>query len=251
MMSGRKAVFLDIDGTLLWNGEEPPCAADIAALRQARAQGHYVFVNTGRAQGFLPRVLLHADYLDGFLCGCGTQFIRNGKTVFGACMEEVCLHAVVRFFLERPQRGCVLEAEDGSYSVGHERAGCVPVMSVQETDGLRVTKATVFSALNKEEKDFLTPWFDLISMPRWYEAVLHGNGKGVGIERVCRLLGVPVENSIAIGDSENDLDMFAHAGISVAMGNASAAALAAADRVTGRCGEGGVAQAVKARVLAS
>lgn len=246
MIPGRKAIFLDIDGTLLWSGEEPPCEADIAALRQARAQGHYVFINTGRAQGFLPRVLLEADYLDGFLCGCGTQLILGGKTVFGARIPEECLRAVTRYFLARPQRGCVLEAEDGSYSVGHERAGCVQIWDEAALADLHVTKATVFGALNKEEEAFLSPWFDLIPMPRWYEAVLHGNGKGKGLERVCALLGVPVENSIAIGDSENDLDMFAHAGISVAMGNASPAALTAADRVTGRCGEGGVAQALAA-----
>ena len=83
----------------------------------------------------------------------------------------------------------------------------------------------------------------------WYEAILPGNGKGRGMERTCRLLGVPIENSIAIGDSENDLDMFAHAGAAVAMENASELALQAAHYVTGPCGQGGVAQAVRALVF--
>ena len=59
-----------------------------------------------------------------------------------------------------------------------------------------------------------------------------------------RKLGVPVENSVAIGDSENDLDMFRHAGWSVAMGNASPAVQSQADWVTAPAGQGGIARAL-------
>lgn len=54
----------------------------------------------------------------------------------------------------------------------------------------------------------------------------------------------PVENSVAIGDSENDLDMFRHAGWSVAMGNASPAVQSQADWVTAPAGQGGIARAL-------
>ena len=64
------------------------------------------------------------------------------------------------------------------------------------------------------------------------------------MEHACRALGVPVENSVAMGDSENDLDMFRHAGWSVAMGNASPDVQSQADWVTAPAGQGGIARAL-------
>ncbi len=45
--------------------------------------------------------------------------------------------------------------------------------------------------------------------------------KGAGVAKLGRLLGIEKDHIIAIGDNENDVDMFDEAGISVAMGNAS------------------------------
>jgi len=47
-----------------------------------------------------------------------------------------------------------------------------------------------------------------------------GINKGYGLERLCDICMVPVEASILIGDSYNDVSMFRKAGISYAMGNA-------------------------------
>jgi hydroxymethylpyrimidine pyrophosphatase-like HAD family hydrolase len=51
--------------------------------------------------------------------------------------------------------------------------------------------------------------------------VLQNNcGKGKALLETIAELGIPVERSIAIGDSMNDFDMLKAAGIAVAMGNA-------------------------------
>ena len=95
MNTNARAIFLDIDGTLIPFGAEAPCEQDRTALLRARAAGHKVLINTGRSSGFLPPVLRTADYLDGFLCGCGTQLIIGGKTLFKRrgqlyCAKEGC-----------------------------------------------------------------------------------------------------------------------------------------------------------------
>ncbi|MDL5360544.1 HAD hydrolase family protein [Halalkalicoccus sp. NIPERK01] len=56
--------------------------------------------------------------------------------------------------------------------------------------------------------------------------------KGEGLRAVCRALGRPVEQFVAIGDSENDVSTFSVVGRSFAVANADEAALAAADEVT-------------------
>jgi hydroxymethylpyrimidine pyrophosphatase-like HAD family hydrolase len=58
-------------------------------------------------------------------------------------------------------------------------------------------------------------------------------GKGNGLAALLDALKLPHEAVIAIGDGENDLPLFAQAGLSVAMGNASPAVQQAADLVIG------------------
>lgn len=68
-----------------------------------------------------------------------------------------------------------------------------------------------------------------------------GAGKGHGLDALLKTLDMPAEAVIAIGDGENDLPLFACAGLAVAMGNASAQVQAAADLVIGDADIGGVA----------
>ena len=256
MTTGTKAVFLDIDGTLSWNGV-PPCDEDIDALRAVRAAGHFVLINTGRSSGFLPESLREADYLDGFLCGCGTQLILHGKTVFSEELPRPLLRRAAAFYLARPGRRCLFEAEDGLYIVnGDYKGGQWPQVKNEDdfetvyTD-VHVIKLTIIGSMIPEEKEMFGEDLEpvLQSSGHWFEAILPGRGKGRGLLHACEILGVLPENSIAVGDSENDLAMFESAGIAVAMENASADAIAAAAYMTGRCGEGGVARAVRALIL--
>jgi len=69
--------------------------------------------------------------------------------------------------------------------------------------------------------------------------------KGQALIELTRLMGVPVATTAAIGDGENDVDMFARAGLSIAMGNAAAAVQEAADFITGSNDDDGVAAAIK------
>lgn len=48
---------------------------------------------------------------------------------------------------------------------------------------------------------------------------LHMN-KGVGLRGICEILRVPLDNVIAVGDADNDVEMMKIAGLPVAMGNA-------------------------------
>ena len=258
-MTERRIIFLDIDGTLSWDGN-PPCDADIAALRRARAAGHAVLINTGRSHGVRPPVFLGVDYLDGYLCGCGTTLIMNGQVRFDSALDRPLLRDVCRFFLNAPGRCCLFEAWDDAYLIQCQTDfnpwPSAPLVT-REDDfetvyaDAHITKLTVYGTITRAEYDLYHGRLDAVvqSDGRWYEAILPGHGKGEGIRRVCRTLGIPVKNSIAIGDSDNDLDMFAAAGAPVAMAQASPAAMRAARYATGVCGQGGVARAVNALVF--
>ncbi len=254
MTGGKCAVFLDIDGTLSWESL-PPCQQDIDALRRVRRAGHYVLINTGRGRGFLPGPLVGVDYLDGYLFGCGTQLILGERVIFTGEVDRAFLRRVIRFHLERPDRWCLFEGEKSLYTLNPKRMLEWPRVTKEDDFETvyadeHITKVTIMGhgQADAEEHALFDGTLELVEQTKsdWYEAILPGNGKGRGLRRTCEYLGIPIENSIAVGDSENDLDMFASAGVAVAMQDSSRAALDAARYVTGRCGEGGVALAVNA-----
>ncbi len=75
-------------------------------------------------------------------------------------------------------------------------------------------------------------------------------GKGNGLAALLDILNLPHEAVIAIGDGENDLPLFARAGLSVAMANASETVRRAADLVIGSNDEAAVADFLDELLLA-
>ena len=76
------------------------------------------------------------------------------------------------------------------------------------------------------------------------EIVSEGADKGIGLQKLCDHLGMDIEETIAVGDSMNDIEILQTAGLSVAMGNACDGAKAAADIITDDCDHDGVAKVI-------
>ena len=73
--------------------------------------------------------------------------------------------------------------------------------------------------------------------------------KGAGVTKLAKALGVPLAQTAVIGDGRNDMRMFAVAGLSVAVANASAEVRAAASATTCSNAEDGVAHAIDTLIL--
>lgn len=69
-------------------------------------------------------------------------------------------------------------------------------------------------------------------------------GKAEAIRYLGESEGIAPEEVVAVGDATNDLPMFEAAGLAVAVENAMPEALAAADRVIGPCGSGGLSDLI-------
>ena len=69
-----KALFFDVDGTLIDEVKHEIPASTLEALRRTREKGNKVFINSGRTVGMLKRIMEMVE-VDGFLCGCGTELI--------------------------------------------------------------------------------------------------------------------------------------------------------------------------------
>ena len=76
-----------------------------------------------------------------------------------------------------------------------------------------------------------------------------GISKGSALRRLCQSLGIDLEHTIAVGDSDNDLDILRSAGLGAAMGNCNDRVRYVADVVLRDCDHGGCAQAVDEYLL--
>ena len=73
--------------------------------------------------------------------------------------------------------------------------------------------------------------------------------KADGLESLCRILNIPMEETIAVGDADNDMGILRAAGLSVAMGNALDEVKAIADVITDDCDHDGAAKALERYLL--
>ncbi len=120
------------------------------------------------------------------------------------------------------------------------------VLSLGERDEL----ADVRDKFTARFGDALTTY--LLKSPRYehffLEAMSPRAGKGRALLELAGMLGVSRCETAAIGDDLNDLDMFAAAGVAVAMGNATERVKRAADFVVGTNACDGAAEAIDAVV---
>ena len=112
-----------------------------------------------------------------------------------------------------------------AYLKAHPELGILKVMIVVDP----AEAAKIFAECEKEDFGEVDHY---MSSESYLEFASKDGGKGTGLKKVAELYGVPIEKTIAIGDSQNDISMLEAAGLGVAVGNARADVKAAADYVT-------------------
>jgi Cof subfamily protein (haloacid dehalogenase superfamily) len=88
-----------------------------------------------------------------------------------------------------------------------------------------------------------------LSQPYYLDVTHPLANKGAAVGTLARLMGVPMEEIAVIGDSNNDVSMFAKSPLSIAMGNASDAVKKQARFVTGSNDDEGFAEAIEKYLL--
>ena len=105
----QKLIFLDIDGTLLPPGEMLIPQSTVEALRKAHANGHKLFLCTGRNLRMTQPLL---DYgFDGAVCSAGGYVFCGDKVLVDLPMEPQLAKDVCSA-MERHGVECTLEARD-------------------------------------------------------------------------------------------------------------------------------------------
>ena len=265
----KKVLFLDIDNTLFSSktGMVPDSAVD--AIIRARKNGHYVFLCTGRSEAESKKY--HAYPVDGFIFASGASCYVQGKNIYDHPIGKEMV-VEIRKMIERSHMGVLLGGRRMAYLdtlcyrgiesylspsekdpdvrlFNMQSNGMVPMSQYDINDpvyklGASKTHEQSFESLRK----LLPSPFRLIQTLSSLEADFGDisdstNKKSDGILRILDYLGIPVSNSVGIGDSGNDTDMLEVCGIGIAMGNGSEEVKKIADWVTTDIDEDGMKNA--------
>lgn len=245
-MTQYKLVALDMDGTLL-NESGQISEGNMRAIREALDAGVTVSFSTGR--GF-PSAYPFAEQL-GLL---QTPMVTvNGGEVWKT-PNELHLRRVMEAGLVRRLHELVSRYDvwywaysiDGIYNT--ERW----IDDIDSTSWLKFGVHSEDDASRNEILNTIRSWGGMEitnSSPVNIEINPIGVNKAVGMQEMCKLLGIDMSQAIAVGDSLNDIAAIREAGLGVAMGNAQDAVKEAADYVTASNEEDGVAEVIRKFVL--
>lgn len=251
-----KAVFFDIDGTLIsWKTRTIP-ASVFTALDALREKGILCFVATGRSRFEIEAAhLLDGLRFDGYLLNNGQLATDGqGRAYFSTPVDAGDLDRLLRWVDERGVSCWMVSA--GQSAINHTDPAAEKALSdihtpVPMQGDLRelcrdpVYKFSLFLPPEKLPMALLphctkTQWHafghDIFSCEGGKEQAFLATLKHFGLE--------PAE-CMAFGDSDNDAGMLRAAGIGVAMAAASAGAHAAADFVTRDCNDDGILFALR------
>lgn len=254
-----KAVFFDIDGTLVSLKTKIYSASTKEALERLRANGVQLFIATGRSRFEIAEEgLLDGLRFDGFLTNNGQAvYDAEWKPIYTLPIASCDAEAVVRYAEER-SLPCWVVGEAGSLLNRYDSR----VREAMEAIHTRMPRlGDIWTALEKPVYKivfFLTaeemrtgplPLAPHCRTTQWYEVghdlISAGGGKQNAMREIIARIGVDCTETMAFGDSENDLEMLRFAQIGMAMGNGTAAAKSAADYVTDDCDENGIWNALR------
>lgn len=212
----RYAVFTDIDDTLYFEMKMNP--KNVLAINKARANGHLVFINTGRATGIIYEELLHGLF-DGIVASIGAEVYVGEKTLVRKLIPtEIVASFAEEFLLEN--RNFVFEATSDS-PVRSVRPTDLNPLAIINTCGSSFTKPFVEGKPTEAQIKYIGERYQLFVHPWYFEFTTKGCTKATGMKTVLDYFGIPRENCIAIGDSINDIDMLKASGNPVCVANAS------------------------------
>jgi Cof subfamily protein (haloacid dehalogenase superfamily) len=261
-----RLIGIDLDGTLLLNSSDVS-ERNVAAIRAATARGVTVAIATGRphvsAEQFVERLGLHDVPIISFN---GALIKRPGeeKELFCEPVPADLAAEVVQYCVDRRMHlHYYLGDEMYVPRVSHwallyqARAAIppIPVGDLRRFNGRSPIKIIVcvppeqaMDVLEEARERFGERLLVTHSMPEYVEFLSRDAGKGKALRWLAGHLGIPVEQTMGMGDMLNDLELVQMSGFGVAMPHAQEPVKAAAQYVA-QSGPEGVAEAIEKFVL--
>ncbi|MFS0879151.1 HAD family hydrolase [Metabacillus niabensis] len=283
MVFKPKAIFLDMDGTILnhYNKVSLHTKEIIDAIRN---NGTYVFIATGRSYDEIEAVVPEGFEVDGYITSNGMAGYIGEEIVFEHSLSRELVEAVInkardfkiyyelfpygasRITLKQDKQYVLDEIRDPKpESVGinewlsRKQAIKEEIDWAEELVGNKFSKFYFFARTKEHIKQWINELEQLkkeidfsmsTSSLHNVELMVAGVNKATGIQQMLRRFNLSEKDIMAIGDSNNDIPMLQYVGFAVAMKNAPEHIKELANEVTDfTCDEDGVYHYLKSRLF--
>ena len=240
----KKALFLDLDGTLLTDDKRIP-EENRAAIDEMLAQGHSVIIASGRP---LVSTVFQAEKLGLTSEGC-YLIAFNGGILYDTAKRKVIykstlpLDIVTRCFREAEKRGIHIQTYSEDRVLVEPRCDndivrlycsrilmeheVIPDISILREEPVKMLIIDLSDPTPLEEfRKWIASWAEgeidtFFSSNEYCEIVNTGLNKGNALRQMAELIEIDISDTVAAGDAPNDIAMIEAAGLGCAMSNAT------------------------------
>lgn len=271
-----KAVFIDLDGTLLYR-IDAVSERNIQAVQRIRERGVMTIIASGRP-AYEINFAVDATGADSYLIAMNGLTVydnyRNRTLLYQAYMQNKASEQIISYLLEQHVFFEAYIGERACYQAGTEAFLWKSGIAENEVKFFLKTAQPVENLLAhvRENKIHVNKFFfvesrteripsmravlnqitgvqTLASSDCFVEVLPEGADKRHAVHAVRTALGLTPDQIMVIGDSENDIGMFDEAGTAVAMGNAFPQLKSIADYIAPTNEMDGVAWALETLIL--
>lgn len=269
-----RLIAFDMDGTLL-NSKKQISQKNMDAIKLAAADGKYIVLSTGRC---IPELEEFFDIIPDvryLICVSGAMVydVKERKVIYSKFLqkdhietilkessyEDPMIHFLGEFSISETEKQThMVDYGMGAYQEMYDRV-CRPVEDIRSfyyENLLNIAKLNLYHQDEKsreQTRKYLKKTGIEIEMMDSETTSLECNAKGVtkgnGLRKLCEYLNISIDETIAVGDADNDLDILKTAGLAVAMGNANEHVKKIADVQVADNDHDGCAEAIKKILL--
>ena len=263
-----KMIVSDFDGTLL-RSDHTVSEKSVKAIKKYIAKGGTFVVSTGRMALSLDG---WKDYLGisgqkvpviGFNGSVVTD--DDGNAIASTCIDAQTAYKIVKKAMELNVYCHIYDVKNVYIKnvnyINHDYTLITgaPLKVVGRLDEFLLKHPDmmipkIMLVINPERREELERIYDemniegvqhVMSSKHFFEFVSTRAGKGNGMKMASEVLGIPLDEIIAIGDNQNDVSMIEMAGLGVAVGNAREELKAVADYVAGTNNDDPIAEVIE------
>lgn len=242
----KHSVIFDIDGTAMPIGDDfgVPSQRLKASVEQLQPT-HHISTATGRSLYYAKHIIEYLGLTDPCIIAAGTEIYDPIKkeVIWREPIPQGAYNHIIEVLKDNHDEAFSGDTNEGGYtgaSVKDLLNGKTSVVYLLAVDALEAAALT---------ERLAHPDLHIINMHSFSDQLkrdihIHSAkaSKEHAVTELLRILGVPKEQSIVVGDGLNDLHLFVAGGTKIAMGNAVPELQAAADTVIKSVAEDGLAE---------